>query len=89
MYTVTIRENSTMEVEKIVMQEDWQEGSDYWWSEGNFGCDCNRRILFYRAKGVPYEDIETQCGDTGYSVLSIVLPDGRDMAPSIEGLNGL
>jgi hypothetical protein len=39
------------------------DGSAYWWEEGNFSCDCNRGMSFYRGKGLPedareLEDIE-------------------------------
>jgi hypothetical protein len=28
---------------------------EYWWNEGNGGCDCNRRICFHEAGGDDYE----------------------------------
>ena len=47
---------------------EWQDGSEYWWSEGNFGCDCNRALMLYRAGlGWSEADIGTTgldaCGD--------------------------
>lgn len=25
----------------------WGEGSDYWWGQGNFSCDCNRSMKYF------------------------------------------
>lgn len=39
----------------------------YWWLEGNFGCDCNRRLEFIReAEKREPEDEETPCGEGAY-----------------------
>lgn len=29
---------------------EWQEYSDYLWTDGNYGCDCNRSIFFGEAQ---------------------------------------
>lgn len=39
MYTVRLRDNTTGEEVERVMTLDWEEGSEFWWSEGNFSCD--------------------------------------------------
>ena len=49
----------------------WTTGSEYYWSEGNNGCDCNRAAMFYDDSCTYYE-----CGHTDYIVQSI-LADGR------------
>lgn len=41
----------------------WGEGSEYWWSEGNFGCDCNRADEFYNR-----ENEDHPCGVTAFRV---------------------
>ena len=38
------------------------------WGEGNNQCDCNRALFFGYAIGLKYEDMDTECGDGGYSV---------------------
>ncbi len=45
----------------------WGEGSDYLWSEGNYGCDCNRHLFFCRAIDAP-EDEDRPCGFTRYLI---------------------
>lgn len=48
---------------------DWGEGSLWAWTEGNFGCDCNRAILC--------EDDDITCGDMArYEIPYALLEDG-------------
>lgn len=62
---------------------EWTDSSVFWWTEGNFGCDCNRGSSFLRAGGPgPADDphwnnVDFDCGDTAYSVLYCELADGR------------
>lgn len=35
--------------------------SEYWWSEGNGGCDCNRRRFIYPDQEV--DDESDRCGE--------------------------
>ncbi len=43
---------------------DWtEEGADYMWSEGNFSCDCNRRLFIARQTD-PDGDSHFPCGET-------------------------
>ena len=39
MYKVAIRKNETNEVRMCKQDHDWEEHSDYWWTEGNMSCD--------------------------------------------------
>lgn len=55
-------------------EAEWNDGSEFWWTEGNFGCDCNRFMEFERA-GPSYtaEDEgrirdEAICGSSGYRI---------------------
>ena len=43
------------------------EPSAYIWEDGNYSCDCNRRLLFARAAGED-EDWDGGCSDELYSV---------------------
>ena len=48
--------------------DEWNEGSEYRWTEGNESCDCNRRGLFALAHGEKDPDYG-ECGDTAFSVI--------------------
>ena len=39
MYTVRLKDTTTGEEVERVMTLDWSDGSEWWWSEGNFSCD--------------------------------------------------
>lgn len=41
----------------------WNEEGfvDYIWSEGNYSCDCNRKLFFERAQGNEPDDTNTPC----------------------------
>ena len=86
MYTVSIKNNKTGETRKFIMQDsDWGDGSDWLWTEGNYGCDCNRALFFARAFGEDETEAEEQeCGDgVAYSVPFAELADGTKI--EIEG----
>lgn len=74
MYTVTIRKNDTGEERSFQQDDEWQEHSDFMWTEGNYACDCNRAIFFAEAGGE--DEPEVTCSDGKYSIVSIVLADG-------------
>lgn len=46
---------------------EWNDGSEFWWSEGNYACDCNREGLFLGTGPTA----ETRCGRDRYTVVSI------------------
>jgi hypothetical protein len=80
-YTVTMRKNETGEVRAIDQDLEWHDSSLYWWTDGNFGCDCNRHIHWLYAEGKRPEDIDDiDCGDTRYTVLYADFPDGSRIA---------
>jgi hypothetical protein len=39
-------------------------GADYMWTEGNWSCDCNKRLFIARALGEPEPETTDPCGDT-------------------------
>ena len=50
--------------------EDYHQS--YMWSEGNYGCDCNRALFFARAAGEEAWNDERPCGDgERYQLLSL------------------
>jgi hypothetical protein len=85
-YTVKIQDRATGEVSARYMGDGvhWGESSEFWWTDGNYGCDCNRFATFLRGKGVPEEKVagmEWPCRydkypDGRFRVVEIVLTDG-------------
>lgn len=39
---------------------------EFHWSEGNYGCDCNRALFFARAGGEPADPGDFPCGEGRY-----------------------
>lgn len=75
-YRTCIRNNFTGE-ERIDLDEfDWKDehGFLFMWTEGNFGCDCNRELMFALCKGELAPD--RSCGSTGFSILWAEREDG-------------
>lgn len=77
-----IRHNKTGEIvvfedEAVMFQNE--EHPDTWiWNEGNYSCDCNRRLFFKRAKGEETkEDWDVPCSDGKYSVNLKNKKDGK------------
>ncbi len=85
---IEIRNNSTGEWRDIPIGKYDSEELDRWppfyWTEGNYSCDCNRHLQFRRANGeigqyLDYLDVvehnEGECGETEYS-LRLTADDG-------------
>ena len=64
MYQVLIKNNKTNEVRKHEEKGDFDDNTEYWWSEGNMSCDCNRHLMFEADD----EDTDVKCGDDLYSI---------------------
>jgi hypothetical protein len=79
-YDVVIRDNRTGEAVTKRMDLDWNGNATlWWWTEGNFGCDCNRGFQFALAKEVSDKEFwerDRPCGRERYSVIEAVLADG-------------
>jgi len=75
--TIHLRDNTTGEI-RLIEEEYWDdESSEYLWTEGNYGCDCNRALFFARSVGEP--DPEHICGTTRYTALKAVLWSGEEV----------
>jgi hypothetical protein len=61
---VFIRKNSTGEIRQF--QDVWY-GHDYIWSDGNFGCDCNR-VDFFASAANEKEYADCDCGQSAYDI---------------------
>lgn len=79
-YKVAIRRNADGVVRLYDFGPDipWGDGTVWWLTEGNFGCDCNREMDFRRAGGE--DGGEPPCGNTRYSILYAELEDGQKIA---------
>lgn len=92
-YAAHILKVSTGEVRAVSMGSLNFDGStEFWWTEGNAACDCNRRIWFEgeeeaeriqrarqseaEAKGL---DHWKDCGDDEYKLVKLVSDDGAVM----------
>lgn len=58
-YIAAITDKTTGETQNLPFEEAWAEHFDYLWSDGNFGCDCNRAQFFSVASG---RMIDRPCG---------------------------
>ena len=68
--------------ERVQYRFDW-ETSEYEWTEGNYGCDCNRRLFMARAQGRPEPD-PNPCGET-IVLEALVDDDGDDLVERKTG----
>ena len=76
-YRVLLRRNADG-TERWVDYEYEIEPHDYLWTEGNYGCDCNRH-LFFELAGGSEADEDVPCGETLYTAVKAVAPDGAEI----------
>ena len=77
MYKVAIKNNETGEVRVSTQNFEFEAHTEWAWTEGNYGCDCNRHLEFERAIGNTPDFDEAICGDDKYSVLYFEIDDGE------------
>jgi hypothetical protein len=79
-YQVLIINNETKE-ERLTKYNslEWNIGSEFWWTEGNMSCDCNRMIQFKIAgnEDVTEEDKMGDCSEGKFSVPYAILENGE------------
>ena len=76
-YKVTIRKNETQEVRECDMGDiEWREYSVIWWTDGNFGCDCNRERVFEESVNPDCTIDDCHCSDGRFTVPHVTLEDG-------------
>lgn len=75
-YVVRIRKNATGEIRYCPQDLEWEEHHLWWWTEGNFGCDCSRDREFCRAGG-ENDDRHIECSEGLFSALDATLPGGK------------
>lgn len=54
-----------------ITNDDAMEGMNFWWSEGNGSCDCNRHTMFESVANPDHLDETVPCGDSEYSLVRI------------------
>lgn len=66
-----IRNNKTGEIRVYktegIWDDEYNEVSTYIWKDGNYSCDCNRKIFWGYAGNEDLWD-DSPCGDGGFSV---------------------
>jgi len=76
-YKVVIRRNSDGQKRVYISNLEWDD-STFWWTEGNGGCDCNRKRFFERVADPDWAG-EAPCWtgpEPEYSILEARLSDG-------------
>jgi hypothetical protein len=70
MYTVVITHVQSGETRRCVERSEWHQepnlnenGSFFWWTEGNASCDCSLASYFADAGGEPRPH-DVPCGDS-------------------------
>lgn len=81
-YDIHIRKNATGEIRVYHDDSAWEDHTLFFWTDGNFGCDCNRDLVWRWAAGENTDDQPSPdfpCGDDAYTVIKAVLPDGTEV----------
>jgi hypothetical protein len=62
----TVEFDDTWGYPDYIRGEDWETDPVFIWTDGNYGCDCNRHIFFNKdgLNNINYEDVE--CGEKLY-----------------------
>lgn len=82
MYRVLLQNNETQERRWYTVDQDWDDGCLFAWTEGNWSCDCNRACFFIEASDDPKEwnnGWSFPCGDMLYTALYAELPNGEQI----------
>lgn len=77
MYKIAIKNILTDKIAICQMADDWGDVEEYWWTEGNASCDCNRYLEFERGLGNEPDWDKAICGEERYAVLYVELPNGE------------
>lgn len=69
----------THQIEWDFNRPDAEEALEFIFSEGNYSCDCNRELFFYRALDrLEHEIPDGGCGDKRFIVLAVRrISDGK------------
>lgn len=68
---IRITRNRDKKQAKIEFEHAWPRdeecATEYLWTDGNYGCDCTRRIFFNEHNGLATPD-NARCGSGGFSI---------------------
>ncbi|MDF0543318.1 hypothetical protein PX699_13250 [Sphingobium sp. H39-3-25] len=94
-YNILMRRNATGEERLIPCDFDWEKDAGrtdlFWWTDGNGGCDSNRRNFWTKGKREPNSSITEMpefdvdgefihyCDTGHFTVVKAILPDGREI----------
>ena len=78
-YHFVIRENSSGESIRERCWGPWTEGTEFFLTEGNLGCDCNRDSLWREAHGLLEREDSVCLGRGKYTITKIEFDDGEVM----------
>jgi hypothetical protein len=78
-YVVEMRREVDGVVRRTQHREHWGDVSLFQWTEGNYACDCNRNTFFDLAGGMSAATIHP-CGETAFTAVKAILPDGSEIA---------
>lgn len=76
-----IKNTETGEVRRWPTGETWSATTEYGWTDGNYGCDCNRSVFFAQAldADLALADAEVaECGE-GVYLVRLETDDGREL----------
>jgi hypothetical protein len=79
MYKVLMRDNKTKQEKLVSLNLEWHEASKFWWTEGNFACDCNREEVFYDV-----ENDNTECGNSRFIAIYAELETGEKVYLDVQ-----
>ena len=61
-------------------EQDVLDGIAYMFGEGNYSCDCNKKLFLWYAGGKQGEEPESECGDTlEIASLVVIRPDASEI----------
>jgi hypothetical protein len=86
-YSVLLLDSHTGERRRAHL-DGWDDHSEFMWSDdGNYGCDCNRELVWHRVTDPEYGgDDEVRCGTPRFKVLEFTLEDGTIIpGPDADG----
>lgn len=78
-YKARIIDTKTGESRTFETTTEYPDSLEFYWTDGNFGCDCNRGYSFIRAAGgqPTDEEFDAPCTQGRYLVPTIVFENGE------------
>lgn len=77
-YDVVIIETAARESKRVHMDLPWYDHSLFWWTQGNFSCDCNRGECVWQRDKNAEETVDVPCGSDKYIIIKAIFPDGTE-----------